>query len=151
MTIPAIDNSMSVMRALLVGDMDRFRRLHAGLTREERPAFAALLTATFDKVANDKFGKQHTPSDIIEFVARARAHYVGPEAVSAEDAERVINAALGEEEQVNSMDAYAFGQAQTAMLLAFIREAGTVEEETEALLEEAAQQVRSFFERQGKR
>lgn len=78
MTIPAIDSSMSVMRALLAGDMEKFRRLHAGLNRDERPAFAALLTATFDKVANDKFGKQHAPSDIIEFVARARAHYVGP-------------------------------------------------------------------------
>lgn len=62
----------------------------------------------------------------------------------------MIRAALGEEDQVDSMDAYAFGQAQTAMLLALVQEAGTTDQQTQALLEETAQQVRSFFERQAK-
>jgi hypothetical protein len=151
MTAPAIDSSVLMLRALLNGDMDVFRRLHAGLNSDERRVFAALLTATFDQAVNDKFGQHHGTADIIEFVANARAQYVGPETVSAEDAEHVIQAALGGEDQVEAMDAYTFGQAQTAMLIAMIRDAGLVNHEINALLDAAAQQVRSFFERQDRR
>jgi len=150
MTVPAIDSSIPVMRALLTADMDTFRRLHAGLTGDERRVFAALLTASFDKAANDKFGKHCTTADVIEFVAKARAEYVGPETVSAEDAERVIKAALGDEAQVDAMDAYTFGQAQTAMLLAVVRDSRSSNDEIDALLSTVAQQVRSFFERQSR-
>jgi hypothetical protein len=37
--------------------------------------------------ASDKFGKDYTVAGVIEFVAEARARHVGPETVSAEDAE----------------------------------------------------------------
>ena len=151
MTTPAIDSSILVMRALLTDDMNTFSHLHAGLIGDERRAFAALLTAAFNKAVNDKFGERHTVTDIIEFVANARAQYVGPETVSAEDAEHVIRAALGEEDLVDAMDAYTFGQAQTAMLLALVRDAGLSNDEIDALLDVTAQQVRSFFGRQTRR
>lgn len=151
MTIPALDSSVLVMRALLTDDINTFRRLHEGLNGDERRVFAALLTASFNKAANDKFGRHHTVTDVIEFVANARAQYVGPETVSAEDAEHAIRAALGEEDRVDAMDAYTFGQAQTAMLLAIVRDAGLSNDEIDALLDVTAQQVRSFFERQARR
>jgi hypothetical protein len=90
-------------------------------------------------------------ADIIEFVAEARARYVGPETVSAEDSERVIRAVLCEEDLVDNMSAYARGQALTAMLVALVRDAGLCANEIDALLEAAAQRVRSYFERQGRR
>jgi hypothetical protein len=49
------------------------------------------------------------------------------------------------------MDAHAFGQAQTAMLIALVRDAGLVNHEINALLDTAAQQVRSFLKRQDRR
>lgn len=149
MTTPAIDSAVSELRALLTRDMETFRRLHAALDADERRASAALLTATFYKAANDKFGKSVSPADIIEFVSEARAQYVGPDAVNAENAERVIRAALGEEEQVDAMDSYAFGEAQTAMLLAIVRSSQLSDDQIDALLDTSAQQVRSFFERHG--
>jgi hypothetical protein len=151
MTTPAIDKSVLIIRALLADDMDTLRRLHAGLDDYESRVFAAVLTAAFSKAANDKFREHRATADIIEFVAEARARYVGPETVSAEDSERVIRAALGEGELVDAMSGYAFGQAQTAMLAAIVRDAALSDDEIDALLDVAAQQVRSFFERQGRR
>jgi hypothetical protein len=151
MTSPAIEKSVIMTRALLVDDIDTFRRLNAGLDRDETPAFAALLASAFFKAANDKFGEDYAVADIIEFVAEARAQYVGSETVSAEDAERVIRAVLGEEDLVENMSAYERGQARTAMLVALVRDAGLSADEIDALLDAAAQEVQSFFERQGRR
>jgi len=151
MTTPAIDKSARIIRAMLADDMDTFRPLHAGLDSDERRVFAALFGAAFYKAANDKFGKDYSTADVIEFVAEARTRYLGPETVSAEDAERVIEAVLGEEDLANDMSAYARGEAQTAMLIALVRDAGLSAEEIDALLDVAAQQARSYFERQGRR
>jgi len=150
MTTPAIDKSVLMTRALLIDDIDTFRRLNAGLDGDGTRVFAALLAGAFDKAANDKFGKDHTVADVIEFVAEARVRYVGPETVSAEDAEHVIRAVLGED-LVDNMSAYARGEARTAMLVALVLDAGLSAEEIDALLAVAAQRVRSFFERQGRR
>jgi hypothetical protein len=151
MTTPAIDKSVLVMRALLTDDMETFRPLHAGLDSDERRAFAAVFTAAFFKAANDKFGKDYTVADVIEFVAEARAQYAGPEIVDAEDAEQVIRAVLGEEGLIVGMSASARAHAQTVMLVALVRDAGLSAEEIDALLDAAALKVRSFFERQGRR
>jgi hypothetical protein len=151
MTTPAIDKSVLMSRALLTDDMDTFRRLNAGLDGDETRAFAALLAAAFSQAANDKFGEDYTVADVIEFVAEARTQHVGPETVSAEDAEHVIRAVLGEEDLVANMSAYARSAARTAMLIALVRDAGSSSDEIDALLDGAAQQVRSFFERQGRR
>jgi hypothetical protein len=151
MTTSAIDKSVLMTKALLVDDIDTYRRLNAGLSADETRVFAALLAAAFDKAANDRFGNDRTAADIIEFVAEARARYVGTETVSAEDAERVIRAVLGEESLTNGMSAYARGQARTAMLVALVRDASLSTDEIDVFLEAAAQQVRSFFERQGLR
>jgi hypothetical protein len=136
-------------RALLTDDMDTYRRLNAGLDGEETRAFAAVVAAAFSQAANDKFGKNYTAADVIEFVAEARAQHVGPETVSAEHAEHVIRAVLGEEELVADMSAYDRSAARTAMLIALVRDAGL--STIDPLLDVAAQQVRSFFERQGRR
>jgi hypothetical protein len=135
---------------MLADDMDTFRPLHAGLDSDERRVFAALFGAAFYKAANDKFGKDYRAADVIEFVAEARSRYLGPETVSAEDSERVIKAVLGEEDLANDMSAYARGEAQTAMLIAIVRDAGLSAGEVDALLDVAAQQVQSYFERQGR-
>jgi hypothetical protein len=151
MTTPAIDRSVLIIRALLADDMDTLRPLHAGLDGNDSRVFAALLAAVFFKAANDKFGKDYTAADVIEFVAEARAQYVGPEIVSAEDAEHAIRAALGEEDLTSTMSAYARGQAQTAMLVAIVRDAGLSADQIDVLIDAAAQRVRSFFERQARR
>jgi hypothetical protein len=147
---PAIDNSISVLRALLIYDMDTFRCLHGQQNADERLAFAAVLTAAFNKAATDKFGTQTSASDVIEFVADARARHVGPEAINAEDAERAIRAALGEDDLIDSMDTSTFGAAQTAMLIALVHQDSFSGEDIGALLATAARQARSFLECQSR-
>jgi hypothetical protein len=151
MATPVIDNAVLVMRALLTDDMDTFRRLNARLQGDEIHAFATLFTAAFYQAANDKFGKDHNVADIIEFVAEARAQYVGSEIVSAEDAELVIREVLGEDGLTDHLSTQVRGQAQTAMLVAIVRGSGLSAAEIDALLDKSAQRVRSFFERQGGR
>jgi hypothetical protein len=104
MTTAGLDSSAVVIRALVNQDMDTFRRLRESLDADERCTLAVVLTAAFNKAAVGKFGEQHSAADIIEFVAEARALHVGPEAVGAEYAERVLQAALGEDHLVDDMD-----------------------------------------------
>ncbi|HXL93518.1 MAG TPA: hypothetical protein VN969_31690 [Streptosporangiaceae bacterium] len=148
---PAIDTSIAALRALLTDDMDTFRQLHGQQNADERRAFAAVLTAAFNKAVADKFGAHASAPDVIEFVADAQARYVGPDATSAEDAELVIRAALGEDDLIDSMDAYTFGAAQTAILIALAHDDDFFAEDVKALLAMAERQARSFFERQSRR
>ena len=43
------------------------------LDTSQRQALAVVLTVAFNEAAVCRFGEQHTPADIIEFVAEARA------------------------------------------------------------------------------
>jgi hypothetical protein len=62
----------------------------------------------------------------------------------------VIRAALGEDGIIDSTDAYTFGAAQTAMLIALARDDNFSGEDARALLTVAERQARSFFERQSR-
>ncbi len=147
MTTPAIDNSVTVLRALLSEDMETFRRLHAAQNAEERRAFAVVLTAAFTKAALQRFGEQPSAADIIGFVADARARVVGPETVAPEDAERVIRAALGEDHLIDTMDGRTYGAAQTSMLFAITHENSASAEHVDRLLAEAAGEATAYFRR----
>jgi hypothetical protein len=149
-TTPAIDNSVTVLRALLTEDMETFRRLHAAQDAEERRAFAVVLTVAFAKAALERFGEQPGADEIIGFVADARARMVGPEAVAPEDAERVIRAALGEDHLIDAMDGRAYGAAQTAMLFAIAHENGASADQVDRLLAEAAEEADAYFRRRAR-
>ena len=111
-----------------------------------------VLTVAFSEAAVRRFGEQHTPADIIEFVADARARYptIG-EAVSAGDAETVIRAALGEDDLIDTLNGYTFGAAQTAMLFAFTNETDAAHDTIEPLLASAAGQVEAYLQRRASR
>jgi hypothetical protein len=146
-TTPAIDNSVTVLRALLTEDMDTFRRLHAAQDEEERRAFAVVLTLAFTMAAVERFGEQPSPDEIIGFVADARARVVGPETVAPADAERVIRAVLGEDDLVETMDGRAYGAAQTSMLFALTHENDASAEHINELLARAAEEAAVYFRR----
>lgn len=151
MTTPAIDNSVTVLRALLTEDMDTFRRLHAAQNDEERRAFAVVLTAAFTTAALERFGEQPRADEIITFVADARARVVGPETVAPEDAERVIRATLGEDHLIDAMDGRTYGAAQTSMLFAITHENSASAERIDGLLAEAADEATAYFRRRAGR
>jgi hypothetical protein len=150
-TTPAIDNSVTVLHALLTEDMDTFRRLHQAQDAEERRAFAVVLTLAFTKAALERFGEQPDKDEIIGFVADARARVVGPETVAPEDAEHVIRAVLGEGQLIDAMDGRTYGAAQTSMLFAIIHENGASAERINGLLAEAAEEATAYFRRRAGR
>jgi hypothetical protein len=148
MTESDIDRSVAVIRALLTEDFDTYRQLNSELDRTANKSFAAVLGAAFVEAANRQFGETSNVSDIIRFVAEARATYTRTgERVEAEDAERMIRAALGEDHLVDNMGGRAMGAAQTAMLFAMVRDSSASPEQIDDLLGIAKDRVASYFER----
>ena len=143
-----VTSAVAVLRALLTEDLGTYRRLHAGLDAGQRLAFAVVLTVAFGQAAVRRFGDDHTPAAIIEFVADARAWYPQPdEAVPAEDAETVLRAALGEDDLIDRLDGHAYSAAQTAMLYALTRD----NDDIDALLASAAPQAEDYLKHRTRR
>jgi hypothetical protein len=148
MTSTDVSSAVAVLRALLTEDLDTYRRLHTGLGADQRHALAVVLTVAFNEAVTRRFGEGHTPADIIEFVAEARARYPRTgEAVPAEDAEAVIRAALGEDDLIDRLNGHAFGAAQTAMLFALTRDGETTSVIVDTLLASAAGQAEDYLRR----
>lgn len=148
MTDSDVERSVAVIRALLTEDFGAYRRLNTELDRSANKAFAAVLGAAFVEAATRRFGEHPDTSEIIKFVAAARAVYERTgEIVAAEDAERMIRAALGEDHLLDGMDGRTMGTAQTAMLFAIVHETGTSPEQVDDLLAVAEARVSSYFQR----
>jgi hypothetical protein len=96
--MPVTDDQVATLRALLSDDMDRYRRLFAGLERgEAAKGYSALIAAGFSEAALRRFGSDYTQADIITFVAslRARSENVS-QALDPDAAELLLNATLGD-------------------------------------------------------
>jgi|GEM_PF-1915591 len=152
MTDTELDSSVAALRALLVKDIDTAGRLRGELDSDGRRAYAVLLGTAFSRAVNRRFRGHHTNADIIEFVAEARARYPRTgEMVGAEDAERVIRAALGENHLIDTLDWRSIGAAQTAVLFALVHEDNDGLEEVDALLAGAAADAAAYLRRRAGR
>jgi hypothetical protein len=152
MTSMDVNSAVDTLRMLLTEDISTFRRLHSGLDAGQRQAFGVVLAVAFNEAAVARFGEQHAPADVIEFVAEARARYpTFDDVVSAEEAETVLRAALGEEDLLDTLSGYAFGAAQAAMLFALTHETGQARDTIEPLLASAAGQAEEYLQRRASR
>lgn len=131
--------------------MDTFRRLHAKQDQQEQRAYAALLTTAFVRAVTKRFAEHSSPNEIIDFVADARVRIVGPEAMVPEDAERVIRAALGEDDLINDMSGKAYGAAQVSVLFAITHENDSAADSIDVLLAQAADDTADYFHRRNQR
>ena len=61
----------------------------------------------------------------------------------------VIRAALGEDHLIDAMDGYAFGAAQTAILVALVRSDATSAQEVDRFLAAAADQADGYLRQRG--
>jgi len=133
---------------LLVKDIDTARRLRGELDFDGRRAYAVLLGTAFSRAVNRRFAEHPTKANIIEFVAEARVRYPRTgEMVGAEDAERVIRAALGEDHLIDTLDWRSVGAAQTAVLFALVHEDDDSPEQVDALLAGAAADAAAYLRR----
>jgi hypothetical protein len=147
-TNAAVDQSVAILQALLREEFDTYRRLNSSLPQSAKPAFAVVLGSAFAEAAERRFGDPPDNSEIIRFVAEARAVYTRTgEKVSAEDAEQVIRGMLGEDRLLEEMDGRTIGSAQTAMLFAMVHESRESVSRIDELLEGARERAYSFFQR----
>ncbi len=152
MTNTELDTSVAALRAFLIKDIDTARHLRGELDADGRRAYAVLLGTAFSRAVNRRFAEYHTKANIIEFVAEARARYTRTgETVGAEDAERVIRAALGEDHLIDTLDWRSIGAAQTAVLFALVHEDDGSPEEVDALLAGAAADTAAYLRRRAGR
>jgi hypothetical protein len=143
-----VDGSVDVLRALLDGDFETYQRLHEGLDPSQRPAFSVVLTAAFNEAAVHRFGDEPDIDGIVAFVAEARARYPRTaQSVKAEDAEKLIRAALGEDQLLTEVSGQVRGSAQTALLFALMHETDTSADRIDGLLSEAGEQAKAYFRR----
>lgn len=148
MTDVDLDKPSKVLRALLLQDFATYRRLDAELGSASNPAFSVLLGMAFMNAVERHFGENASPADVINFVAEIRARLeTASQLVSAEDAERVIRAALGEDQLLSEMDGRAIGGAQTAMLFALVQEDAPSPDAVDALLGKASEEAAGYFAR----
>ena len=148
MTDSGIDSSVAILRALLTEDFETYSRLNSELDRSANKAFAAVLGAAFTEAVNRRFDDKPSPSEIITFVANTRAAYErAGQMVSAEDAEHMIRAALGEDHLVDNMTGHAMGTAQTAVLFAIVHDNGSSAGQIDDLLKVAEARASSYFRR----
>lgn len=148
MTDADLEKPVAVLRALLVGDFDTYRRLNAEFGASGNAAFSVVLGSAFIGAVDRHFGEAPSPPDVINFVAEARARYgTTAQLVTTEDAERAIRAVLGEDRLLDGMSGRAIGAAQTAMLFALVQEDGPSPDEIDTLLTRAAEEAAGYFRR----
>lgn len=148
MTDVDLNKPSEVLRALLLQDFATYRRLNAELSPAANPAFSVLLGTAFMSAVERHFGEDSSPADVINFVAEVRARLeTAGQLVSADDAERVIRAALGEDHLLGQMDGRAIGSAQTAMLFALVQEDDPAPDAVDALLSNAREDAAGYFAR----
>lgn len=119
--MPVTDNEVAALRALLKGDVERHNELFAEFDSDQDPVgYMALLTAAFGEAVQRRFGENHAPWDITEFVAETRAWAENPATRIDPDAgERVIGAVLGEA-TTQGLDEGARFDAQFQLLIALV-------------------------------
>jgi hypothetical protein len=145
-TANPVDSATATLRDFLDERFSDYRQHHTQLNAAGRAAFAVLLTAAFRKAATRRFSADSPPETIIRFVAEARAQYTTTgELVAAEDAEKVIRAALGEEHLVDDMDGRRFGSAQTAMLFALTHDTPEARGSIDSLMADAAKETETYL------
>lgn len=148
----ALDTASATVRAFLTGDFSTYRQLHGELGKDERGAFSVVLAAAFRDAATRRFGERYDLSEVIGFVAEARSEYPHvAEQVTAEDGERAVRIALGEDDLLGTMDGRRYGAAQAAMLFALTHETDASRAGIHPLVTAATEQAEGYLRRRERR
>jgi hypothetical protein len=119
--MPVTDGQVAVLRALLADDQDLYKQLYARLDRDrDSGGYAAMINGAFARAVQRRFGNQHQPADVIEFVAdaRSRSGRLAQE-IDPGIAERVIHLVLGDG-SVTGVSKTALASTQLLLLGALV-------------------------------
>lgn len=136
--MPVTDDQVAALRAYLAGDLETHHQLYRRLDRASaRSDYTALITAAFFEAVERRFAERGTSADVIEFVAdvRARSDELA-EKVDPHDAERLIRAALTDED-IGDMDDATKGRLFIVILAALVADEHLSPESLDDFLAEA--------------
>lgn len=90
-------DQVATLRADLAGDFNQYDRLYESLDHEAaRMTYAALIEAAFFEAVDQRFAKDGTVANVIEYVADIRARSDRLSEIDSHAAERLIRACLGD-------------------------------------------------------
>lgn len=123
MTVTA--DQMATLRAFLARDFDRYEQLYEQLDpAEARSGYTALIAAAFIEAVERRFGEGSTDTDVVEFVAVARAQFDETgDRIDPRAAERMIRAVYTDEE-INDLDTRTVVETEVILLTALVSDEG---------------------------
>jgi hypothetical protein len=133
--MPITDQQAAVLRAMLSGDTQEYKRLRSRLDpRADQRPYAVLVSNAFIEAADRRFGESATPDDIIEFVADVRSRSEGIQGeLDPIVAERVLLAGLGKGD-VSGLDSWAVRSSQILLLAAMMADASPGDDELDTFM-----------------
>jgi hypothetical protein len=136
------DEYVETLRLFLTDD-DAFEQASRRLEHRDGEAggntYSALMAAVLRIAAQRYFGPTHKKSDVIQFVAHARAalQRTGGDDIDAGTAETILRALLGDPVMIGEEDKMIKAAALTAMLAVMVRDLGLSDEELGILLSQS--------------
>jgi hypothetical protein len=118
--MPATDEQEAALHAALAGRFDEHERLLDEIDPQAaRSGYNALVAAAFSLAAVNRFPGGGTPAEVTEYVGDVRARSQDVATMDARVAERVLLAAVSDEE-IDDIGWLPAFQAQTVLLAAMI-------------------------------
>ncbi|MEV0404380.1 hypothetical protein [Actinoallomurus sp. NPDC050550] len=130
-------DQVAALRPVLTGDVAAHERLYSRLDPASKNNYGVLIVAAFFEAAYRKFGKGGTPSDVAEFVKRARARSDDlATSIDPRVAERLILATFTDE-QIDDISDELKGGHYILLLAGLIADFNLSDSGLEAFLDDA--------------
>jgi hypothetical protein len=141
--VTVTDEQVAMLRAHLNGDKAEHDRLAAEPDPPDfQPGFNALVATAFVEAVNRRFGRDRLLADIVRFVAHMRAEFLrDPDLLDPIAAEKLIQAALGDQQAAAELDDDAKARGQVFLLPALVDEAKLDRDGVDGLLTTARNQT----------
>lgn len=137
-------DQMATLRAALTGDSEGYRDLHGRLDSTTMRSYHILVAAAFFEAMSRRFGESSTKADVVEFVARIRAQYDLADEIDPRTAERLILAAVADEE-IDDIPDQSKADHYLILLIAFARDTGLTESKLDEFLNDSRVLARGWF------
>ncbi|PRY02138.1 hypothetical protein [Allonocardiopsis opalescens] len=150
MALAVTDEQLATLRALLSGEVEKYRGLFDRLDRRAaQDGYTALIAAGFFEAVDRKFSTGYEYADIIDFVGRLRAQSdAAAEDVDPHAAELLIRHSLGEDVPVDEIDTKTMVSAQTRVLGRVVQEEGMSGAELDSFLADVRQLADNWLGRE---
>lgn len=135
--MPVTEDQVDTFRAFLAREFDKYRPLSARLDASDAwDGYTTLIAAGFFEAVDRRFSTDTNSSDIIRFVADARARFAeAGDDFDQQAGERLVRSVLGDG-SVEDLEDTTVARAETALLSVLIADADLAASELDAFVTE---------------